>query len=411
MAQTNFNLGLIDQARAFAGDLEKKYPDYLPAKLMQVQINLAAGDPKTAISLASDLLTKLSKAAPDRDNSAQLLAEIHEKTLLARGSGQLQLTPPNLAAARQDFTAARDVAPNDPNVYNSLAQVSTLENKPDDAVGLYESALKIDGTNFNALNGLISLYGRRNEIDKAHSRIDQALSSYPNNASLHYLKAQVYGFQHNVQGAEAELRKTLEIDPNYIAAYSALGNLFINSRQEDRAIAEYRKIIELRPDNPTAYTMIGMLEDARKNYDAAADNYRKALAQDQNTVIAANNLAWLYADAGKGNLDEAVRLSQGVVQKNPNVAGFVDTLGWVYYKKGLYQAAVEQLQKAVALDEAAAKIGNTPPSATYHYHLGMALKAKGDKEGSRRELEAALRLAEKAPFANSDEARQALATL
>src|SRR5258705_6344283 len=413
MAQTTLSLGLIDQARAFAGDLDKNYPDYLPGKLIQVQINLSAGDPKNASTQASDLLAKLSKTAPDRDNSPELLAEIKEKTLLARGSAQLQLAPSNLAAARQDFTAARDVAPNDPNVYNSLAMVSTLENKSDDAASFYESALKIDGTNFNALSGLISLYARQKEIDKAHGRIDQALSSYPNNASLHYLKAQVYSFQPNanVEGAEAELRKTLEIDPNYIPAYSALGNLFINTKQEDRAIAEYKKILELRPDNPSAYTVIGMLEDGRKNYDAAVDNYRKALAQDQNAVIAANNLAWLYADGGKGNLDEAVRLAQDVVQKNPNVAGFVDTLGWVYFKKGLYAAAVGQVQKAVALDETAAKAVNTAPSASYHYHLGVALKGKGDKAGSQRELETALRLADKAPFASIDEARRALATL
>jgi tetratricopeptide (TPR) repeat protein len=391
--------------------LDKNYPDYLPGKLIQVQINLAAGDPKNASTQASDLLAKLSKTAPDRENSAELLAEIKEKTLLAHGTAQLQLAPPNLAAARQDFTAARDVAPNDPNVYNSLAVVSTLENKPDEAASFFESSLKIDGTNFNALKGMIALYARRNEIDKAHGRIDQVLSANPNNASLHFLKAQVYGIQRNVDGAEAELRKTLEIDPNYIAAYSALGTLFINSKQEDRAIAEYKKILELRPDNPSAYTVIGMLEDGRKNYDAAVDNYRKALAQDQNAVIAANNLAWLYADGGKGNLDEAVRLAQGVVQKNPNVAGFVDTLGWVYFKKGLYAAAVEQLQKAVALDEAAAKAVNTAPSASYHYHLGVALKGKGDKAGSRRELETALRLADKAPFASIDEARRALATL
>ncbi len=59
---------------------------------------------------------------------------------------------------------------------------------------------------------------------------------------------------------------------------------------------------------------------------------------------------------GKGNLDEAVRLAQGVVQKNPNVAGFIDTLGWVYYKKGLYGSAVEQLAESRRLDEAAARV-------------------------------------------------------
>src|SRR4030095_13673658 len=60
MAQANFILGAIDQARVFAADLERNYPDYLPAKILQVQINIAAGDPKTAVSLASDLLQRLS---------------------------------------------------------------------------------------------------------------------------------------------------------------------------------------------------------------------------------------------------------------------------------------------------------------------------------------------------------------
>jgi tetratricopeptide (TPR) repeat protein len=225
------------------------------------------------------------------------------------------------------------------------------------------------------------------------------------------LKAQVYGVQHDAQGAEAELRKALDIDQNYIAAYSALAAIFINTKQEDRAIAEYKKILERQPDNAAAYTFIGMLEDSRKNYDVAADNYRKALEKDQNAVVAANNLAWLYAVYGKGNLDEAVRLAQGVVQKNPTIAGFTDTLGWVYYKKGLYSAAAEQLQKAVSLDEAAAQTNKVPPSATYHYHLGMALKAKGDNAGSRRELEASLRLSDKSPFSDVEEARKALASL
>ena len=237
------------------------------------------------------------------------------------------------------------------------------------------------------------------------------LSSNPNKAPLHYLKAQIYGLQRNSQGSEAELRKVLELDPNYIAAYSALGALFINSRQEDRAIAEYKKILELRPDNSTAYTLIGMLEDSRKNYDVAAENYKKAIEKDQNAVIAANNLAWLYAVHGKGNIDEAVRLAQGAVQKNPNIAGFIDTLGWVYYKKGLHVAAVEQLQKAVKVDEAAARAANTQQSATYRFHLGMALVAKGDKQGGRRELEVALKLGEKAPFPDADEARKVLPTL
>jgi tetratricopeptide (TPR) repeat protein len=413
MAQANFNLGMLDQARVFAGDLERAYPDYLPAKLIQAQIALAGarapGDSKAPLTLASQLLDRLDKLAPDQETSAQMISEIRARTYIVKGTAEAQLG--NISAARQDLNKAGEIAPRNTDVYNNLAGLAIVENKPDEAVGLYEKALAISSTDFNALNGLVNFYTRRNEPGKAHARLDEVISRYPNHAPLHYLKAHVYGVERNQQGAESELRKTLELDPNYVQAYSSLGALFINTKQEDRAIAEFKKITEIRPENSTAYTLIGILYDSRKDYDTAADNYRKALEKDQNAVIAANNLAWLYAVYDKGNLDEAVRLAQGAVQKNPNVPGFMDTLGWVYYKKGLYAVAVEQLQKAVSLDEAAAKVANGPPSGNYRYHLGMALNAKGDKEAAKRELTTAVRLAEKNPFPEADDARKALATL
>ena len=206
------------------------------------------------------------------------------------------------------------------------------------------------------------------------------------------------------------MKRALELDPNYVVAYEALAALYINTKQEDRAIAEYQKIISLRPDSAGPYTLIGMLQYQKQNHDAAIENYRKALERDPNNAIAANNLAYLYAD-GKGNLDEALRLAQGVVQKNPNVAGFLDTLGWVFYKKNLYAPAVEQFRKAVSINEAQARAANVSPSATYQYHLGLALKGKGDKDESRRALEAAIKLSEKIQFAYLEDAKKELATL
>lgn len=409
LARINLTLGQIDKARVFAAELEKNYPEYLPAKLMQLQLMLSGGDQKSAVVLATDLLQRLDKTAPDRENSPQLLAEIRERTHLARGTAHLQLR--NFAAARSDFDFAKQIAPKDPLVHNSLALVALAENKPEEAVSSFEAALNVDATNYDALNGLITLYARTQEVDKAHARVDQAMNAYPNVAWLHYLKAQVHGFQQNTSGVEQELNKSIQLDPNYLPAYSALAALYISSKQEDRAIAEYRKITALRPDNATPYTLIGILEDQRKNFDAAAENYRKALEIDPNAVIAANNLAWLYAVTGKGNLDEALRLAQGVVQKNPNVAGFIDTLGWVLYKKNLHTAAVEQLRQAVAINEAESRTKNVPPSAAYRYHLAMALRDKGDREASRRELETAIRLSEKAPFTEIEDAKKALASL
>jgi tetratricopeptide (TPR) repeat protein len=102
------------------------------------------------------------------------------------------------------------------------------------------------------------------KLTKHTRRIDQAIAAYPNNASLHYLKAQAYGSQHNSQSAEAELNKALEIDPNYLPAYSSLGSLIVNTSQEDRAIAEYPKDHRFTSGESHAYTLIGMLEDRER---------------------------------------------------------------------------------------------------------------------------------------------------
>jgi tetratricopeptide (TPR) repeat protein len=409
MAEAAFRQGQIDQARAFAGDLERNYPNYLPGKLMQAQINLAGGDAKAALQSTNKLQELIAQASPDKETSPQMLAELRAKTLILHGSAALQLR--DTKTARQDFLAAHDAAPSSTDVYVDLASVSLAENKTDEAVAFYNNALAIDSVCFNALRGVVNIYAARKQTDQAHARIDQAIGSQPNNASLHFLKGQIFGFEMNAQSAEAEFRKALEIDGNYLAAYSALGAMFVNTNQQDRAIAEYQKIVERRPNNAATYTLIGMLEMNRQNIDAAIDNYRKALAQNENAVFAANNLAWLYAVYGKGNMDEAVRLAQSAVQMNPEVPSFADTLGWVYYKKGLYGAAAEQLKKAVSGDEAAAHANNSVPTPTYHFHLGVALAAKGDKAGARREIENALKLSSKTSFPEADEARKALATL
>jgi tetratricopeptide (TPR) repeat protein len=397
MADANLRLNQIEQARVFVGDLEKYYPEYIPAKLLQMQINLAAGDWQTALRQSNDLIDKLDKATPSGTVTPEMLNELKGRALTARASAQIQLK--NNAAARADFTAARDLLPNSPASYTNLAAVAGVEGKRDEAMQFYERALQLDATNFDALNGIANLYDSQGDYDKAHARVDQALAQKQDSAPLHFLKAQIYGAQGGAaekqgnqdlknqlaKSAESELRRALEIDGGFVPAFNALAALYIRTNQSDQALASLRDWSAKRPDDANPYVLVGMVEDARQNYDAADDAYRKALTIKSDDIFSANNLAWNYADHGKGNLDEAMRLAQGVVQKYPDQPGFADTLGWVYYKKGLYAAAIEQLQKALAKTQAAGA-----DSAVYRLHLGQALAAAGRRTEARQQLQQAL---------------------
>lgn len=414
MAEANLRANQIEQARIFASDLERAYPDYLPAKLMQVQIDLSAGDWQAAQRQSNDLLARLEKLAPDATYTAQLIGEMRAKTLTARAYSHLQLK--NTPAARADFSAARDLDPNAPGSYVNLAAVSLTEGKGDEAMQHYDRALSIEPANYDALAGVINYQTgqlRRQDgggglsLAQAHERVDRALQSRPQSAALHFLKAQVYGVEQNAGGAEGELRRALELDGNFAPAFNALGALYINTGKSGEAIAELTRWAERSKEDPNPHVLMGMVYDAAKRYDESCEAYRKALALRADDVFASNNLAWNYAEHGKGNLDEAMRLAQGVVQRFPDEPGFADTLGWVYFKKGLHTAAVEQLQKAVNKT-----VARGSDAAGYRLHLAQALAAAGQKDKARRELQQALNAKNK-PLRpeQAEEARRALATL
>jgi tetratricopeptide (TPR) repeat protein len=400
MADANFREGQLDQATAYAGDLERFYPDYLPAKLMLTQLYLASGDSKAAVRAAGNLLDRLGKTVPDAENPPQLLSELRAKTLTTRGLAYLSIK--DLKSARADFQTAKDMAPGSTATYVNLATVSVKEGNLSEAKELYEQALRLNGSDFDALSGLIrDVYMAARQFGEAHQRLDQVLGSQPDSAPLHFLNSQVFQSEGNTQQEEAELQRAVELDPGYVPAFSSLAALHVKNRRPDQALAEYRKILE-RGETAVTYTLIAMVEESRGNLDAAVQGYRKALELDPNAPVPANNLAWLIAERGVGNLDEAVRLSQGAVQRYPNTPGFADTLGWVYQKKGLYGAAAEQLQKAVA-----GELDN----ATYRYHLGIAYASKGDRAEARLQLEQALKQMNRLASDDAADARNTLSSL
>jgi len=98
--------------------------------------------------------------------------------------------------------------------------------------------------------------------------------------------------------------------------------------------------------------------------------YRMAI--DKGHLGAANNFAYRLANAGR-KLGEAEQLARRAVAEKPDNPYRVDTLGWVYFKKGDFALATKTLERAVVLD---------PTLGESHAHLGDALLASGDVNGA-----------------------------
>ncbi len=128
--------------------------------------------------------------------------------------------------------------------------------------------------------------------------------------------------------------------------------------------------------------------------------YEKAVAKRTDLWPAANDLAALLSDHGKTkeDLDRALALAQGALKRRPEEGVVLDTLGWLYYRKGNAKRALEYLQTAQK---------KFPENPEVNYHLGMALVQDGKKQGAKGYLQKSL--AGKEEFIGKEEAAKTLA--
>jgi tetratricopeptide (TPR) repeat protein len=146
-----------------------------------------------------------------------------------------------------------------------------------------------------------------------------------------------------------------------------------------------------------AETMLGLILSQQGKREDARKHFERALALDSRATVAANNLAWDYANYG-GNLDMALQLAQTAKSQSPLNSDVSDTLGWIYYKKGLARLAVTTLREAAQ---------QNPTSPDIQYHLGLALLKDGQKIDAKAALQHVLKL--NPQYADADEVRRVLA--
>ena len=201
--------------------------------------------------------------------------------------------------------------------------------------------------------------------------------------------------------AEAEklLNRAIEADPNSLDAYSHLGQVYLQQKRIDDARREFerRAARETRPIG--SLTMVALIYEMQNRTDDARKAFEQVLALDPKASVAANNLAWIYAENG-GNLDVAMQLAQTAQAALPDSGETSDTLGWVYLKKEIYGLSITTLRRAVELE---------PKNPKFHYHLGLAYARSGDAQRAKSTLQTALQL--RPDFDGADDAKRVLATL
>jgi tetratricopeptide (TPR) repeat protein len=207
-------------------------------------------------------------------------------------------------------------------------------------------------------------------IYEAHGRLDKAVSEFeklrilePESLDILLYTARLYSLKKKNQKAVELLIKAVEMQPDNDRLFHSLALAYMAQNENDKAIENIRKALALDPKKDSYYFELGALMEKQGDFKGAMENMRQAIELNPLHSNAHNFLGYMYALEGR-DLDQALEHLKKALTTQPRNGYFLDSLGWIYFKKGESEKALTQIQKALIY---------TDPDPVLYDHLGDIL--------------------------------------
>ncbi len=315
--------GKMAEARAQWAAAVESDNYFAPARLAIAEQALRNGDAKVAEEFV---------VAVVRDEPANLRALNVFASVLA---AEKRYGPATLIARRAQAVDSRAA---DPHIV--LGHIALDEHRPAEALLQFEYAVLLDPHSVSAMDGLTAVY-RTGRITRAMLRkMETVAASAPPSSTLMEIAGRLYAEHGWYADATRCLQSSLRMDPQRKSAAAVLAQTFA-AEGNLRAAAESAT----RSGGDSGALLAGVQAEERNDVQGAIDNYERALQEGDHTGVAANNLAWLYAQRGT-NLERALALAEAARSAAPENPAVLDTVGVVRLRLRRFSDAIAVLESA-----------------------------------------------------------------
>jgi tetratricopeptide (TPR) repeat protein len=353
-------------------------------------------DPNVRVDLA-ELLTKLGKPEQAKPIIDELVKQQPNNYAALDIQFKVDVADKDIVGAKAAAQEMVTLQPNQSLGYFYQGTVAETDKRFEDASQLYSKALDMAPNAQEPLQSLTRVLVVEKRAPEALKRLDGVIAAYPANPFAANLKGELLLEQQRPADAELAFKTAIDRNPKLPLSYRNLALAEYLAKDSNAAIAMLQAGIGKVQAPDVLESELASLYERLTKYDDAIQVYEGALRRDPKSDVAANNLAMLLVTYKKDlvSLDRAKALSARFAD-SPNSA-FLDTYGWVLYKRGESAAALIALQSSLA---------KTPDSPVLLYHLGMAEAVAGQDAAARDNLTRSLQSGKQ--FSGMDEAKAEL---
>jgi tetratricopeptide (TPR) repeat protein len=332
-----------------------------------------AADQQAAITYAREQI-----AAGNIDLAVQQLAQFvasHPDAVeAARFLGDLYYRQGHFDRAEAVYKQLLVINPHDKETHNRLGVVYATENRINDAIVQFESALP--GT--DSIRDLVILHLRKGDLLQYLAEMQRAANDQPTDADTQEELGEIYETIHRPNDAILYFKRALDTDPRMVPALNGLGMAYLDLHDFTTATQYLSDCLNVDLANYACLDNLGVARIQAGNYEDAMTYLRRAHRLEPERPEALVNFGYL-SDA-HGDWKRAVAYYVQAISVNPYVPESYVNLGIDYEHNGLYPLAQSALLKGVAA---------APYDGRVRYLLARAYAAQGQKALALAQLKAA----------------------
>lgn len=317
----------ISEAQKQLESFLKESPNSAQARLVSAELKRKNGNLTDALK---DLVKLFESSDLNFQSKIQILAEYRAYMT------QEQLDQYGVKLANEIIIKHKEEA----SAYAMFGDILQALGKSEEARQAYIKGLEYDQSNFAVWQNVIQLTFEVNKIDSVIQYSEQALELFPNQSAFYYYNGVANLQKRNYEdaiGALEQGKKLSSANLGLVSAFNgALGDAYNGTKDYTKSDKAYEAALDFDPDN-----------------DGILNNYSYYLA------------------LRKDRLEQAEKMAEKVVKKNPENATYLDTYAWVLFMRQKYKEAKKVMQKAFDKDP-------DNVSAIHYEHFGDILFKLGN---------------------------------
>jgi tetratricopeptide (TPR) repeat protein len=208
----------------------------------------------------------------------------------------------------------------------------------------------MDGSELEEVIRLFRLKRWDAALDK-FLQVDAEGFSADENAELAYYLGLSYTKLQRYDDALLYLEQVITAASDPLRIYQCrltLAYIYVITKRSKLAEFELGRLVDGGFESVQIYTTLAYASWAQRQYQKAVDYYERALEMDKNNATALNGLGYILADSDL-DIARGIMLCRRAVERKPQSAAYLDSLGWAFFKSGDTNEARIWLRRAFEL--------------------------------------------------------------